>query len=103
MTDTLAQIATYFRSLADEELVDTEMLSRILDLVRSRWTDENILRVRAISTLAVAAGVFRYHEDDFLPPHKRFDEGDEDELPMTDARYWLDDYRDFLRGQGVDE
>jgi hypothetical protein len=103
MTDTLAQISTYFRSLADEELIDSKMLLRILDIARPLWTDENISRIRAISTLAVATGVFRYHKQDLVPPGKRFDEADEDELPMTDARYWSDDYRDFLRGEGVDD
>jgi hypothetical protein len=106
--DTLAKISTYFRGI-DEELLDNDALLRILDVIRPLWNDVPISHRRAVVTLAVAAGVFRYHEHDHLQPlDKLVAAGDAagdhpGELPMSDARYWYDDYEDFLRGRGADQ
>jgi len=108
--DVLAKISAYFSGI-DEELVDRDALLRILDIVAPLWdnTDTAYSQLRAIVTLAVAAGVFRYHEHDYVQPLDRLEAAletasdDPGDLPMTDVRYWSEDYEDFLRGRGVDQ
>ena len=70
--DVLAKVSAYFRGI-DEELVDTDALLHILDIVAPLWddTDTAYSQLRVIVTLAVAAGVFRYHEHDHLQPLDR--------------------------------
>jgi hypothetical protein len=92
MTDALAKISTYFSRL-DEELIDKEALLRIVDVLTPLWNGDSRSQNRAICTLAVAAGVFRYYERDEPRPHERLTP---DPYSISDARYWSEDYEEHL-------